>query len=136
MPAVKKEQAPALISATTVAAGLVSTDLIQKQAALTQLATAGAAFSTQQAITDILQQGIPDKLVELLQQTDKSVRLPACRQIATYAASGPGQPLQQAVATQQTAQVSMSTLCQPRSVLSRRQQSASAYHPQRDILWH
>jgi hypothetical protein len=110
MPPVKKDQAPVLTPAI-VAAGLAAAESSQNQTALQQLASAGAAFNTQQVITDILQQGIPDKLVELLQQADKSVRLLACRQIATYAASGPGQPLQQAVASQQTAQVSTGTPC-------------------------
>jgi hypothetical protein len=52
---------------------------------------------------DVLQCGIPRKLISLLQQQDKSVKLLACRQLATYAA-GTG-VVQQAVASTETLQV-------------------------------
>lgn len=91
------------VTAATVAAGLAVPEPNQKQAALLQLA--GPSFSTSQAISDIVQQGIPDKLVELVQYTDKSVKLLACRQVATYAAAGPEHPLKQAVASVETTEV-------------------------------
>ena len=106
MPPAKKEQAPAVTPAA-IAAGLApSAEVAQQQVALVQLAAAGAAFSTSQAIAEVLQQGIPDKVTAALQQSpDKSVRLLACRQLAVYAAAGPGHPLQQAVASLHTTQV-------------------------------
>lgn len=53
---------------------------------------------------ELVQCAIPEKLVSLLQQPDKSVKLLACRQIASYAASTG--PLQQAVASMEAPEVS------------------------------
>jgi hypothetical protein len=54
---------------------------------------------------DVLDAGIPSKLISLLQQQDKSVKLLACRQLATYAASAG--LLQQAVASMDALQVGL-----------------------------
>jgi hypothetical protein len=58
---------------------------------------------------DVVQCGIPGKLISLLQQQDKSVKLLACRQLATYAASTGA--LQQAVASVETLQVKLTGVC-------------------------
>jgi hypothetical protein len=52
---------------------------------------------------DALGAGIPSKLISLLQQQDKSVKLAACRQLAAYAASAG--LLQQAVTSMEALQV-------------------------------
>lgn len=103
-----KKELPAVTPAT-VAAGLAAAEPAQKHAALTELAA--ASFNNPQATADVVQQGIPGTLGELLQHSsDKSVKLLACRQLTVYAAVGPGHPLQQAVASVQTTQVCQ-TLC-------------------------
>jgi hypothetical protein len=106
MPPAKKEQVPAVTPAT-IATGLAAAEPTQKQAALLQLAAAGPTFGTPQAIADVLQQQIPAKVTEALQlSADKSVKLLACRQLAVYTAAGHKHPLQQAVGTLHTTQVS------------------------------
>ena len=103
MPPPKKEAASAVTPAA-VASGLAATDPVQRQSALAQLAATGQ-FSSPQAVAEILQLDICSKLVELVQQPEKAVRLLACRQLAVYAASGPDSPLQQAIASNSTVQV-------------------------------
>jgi hypothetical protein len=105
-----KKEVPAVTPATVAAALSAATEPSQKLAALSQLATAGASFSTPQAIADLIQHGIPTELADLLQHADKSIKLLACRQIATYA-SGLHHSLQQAVASPTTAQVCQIGLC-------------------------
>jgi hypothetical protein len=106
MPPAKKEQVPA-VTIATIAAGLAAAEPTQKQAALLQLAAAGPDFSTPQVVADVLQHQIPAKVTEALQlSADKSVKLLACRQLAVYAAASHKHPLQQAVGTLHTTQVS------------------------------
>lgn len=103
-----KKEVPAVTPATVAAALSAATEPSQKLTALSQLTAAGASFSTPQAIVDLIQHGIPTDLVDLLQHTDKSIKLLACRQIASYAACGLHHPLQQAVASLTTTQVRQS----------------------------
>jgi hypothetical protein len=105
-----KKEVPAVTPAAVAAALSAATEPSQKLAALSQLATAGASFSTPQATAELIH-GIPKEVVNLLQHADKSVKLLACRQVATYAAFGPHHPLQQAVASLTTTQVCLGGPC-------------------------
>lgn len=102
----------AAVTPASVAAGLAAADSAQRLTALTQLATA-AFYSNPQATAELISLGIPRKLVDLIQQQDKSAKLLACRQLATHAAltaAGPQHPLTAATASQLTVEALWSVL--------------------------